>query len=230
MALLVALQLVGGLHVAAAGASAPAPLFLPTIFATRTVAAACANHTWELCTAVQLVNHSDCDAGWLADGEGYWIAKHTTGCGGPDAVAWSGAAGAYCCPPPPLPLAPGLPTKTDDAAVKAKPPSAHPMVRPTREMMLKREAEFAEKQAKKRKAKQEAETNDDDNINIQKKLHNPNHAMGGRPTREQLLKRYTDHAEVMGNLEAADAVRRASAAASSSKKSTTRSDVPKAEL
>ena len=72
------------------------PRFLPAsgankyIYATRAAAAAaCANAShvasapaMVLCKASQLTNHSMCEAGWLADGEGYWMAKATAGCGG----------------------------------------------------------------------------------------------------------------------------------------------------
>ena len=55
------------------------------------------------------MNHSLCEAGWLSDGEGYWMAKATAGCGGAGFSAWSGDAGAYCCPLPPGPGTPGRP-------------------------------------------------------------------------------------------------------------------------
>ena len=101
------------------------PRFLPAsgankyIYATRAAAAAaCANAShvasapaMVLCKASQLTNHSMCEAGWLADGEGYWMAKATAGRGGAGFSSWSGPAGAYCCPPPPPPPPPGTPGK-----------------------------------------------------------------------------------------------------------------------
>jgi hypothetical protein len=62
-----------------------------------------------LAQAHQLVNHSMCEAGWLSDAEGYWMAKATAGCGGAGFSQWSGDAGAYCCPLPPGPGTPGRP-------------------------------------------------------------------------------------------------------------------------
>ena len=50
-----------------------------------------------------------CEAGWLSDSEGYWMAKATPGCGGAGFSTWSGPAGAYCCPFPPSPGTPGRP-------------------------------------------------------------------------------------------------------------------------
>jgi hypothetical protein len=97
--------------------AAATPLFLPTAGANRYIfdsrvaaAAACKNHSKVLCPQAALVNHSMCEAGWCADYEGYWMGSPCpSGCGQSGFNDWSGAAGAYCCdPPPPLPP-PGSP-------------------------------------------------------------------------------------------------------------------------
>ena len=101
---------------AAAASAPPVPLLLPRtgtnryVYPTRAAAsAACANASLQLCAEHQLVNHSQCEAGWLADGEGYWMDKATPSCGGAGFNSWSGSAAAYCCPLPPGPGTPGRP-------------------------------------------------------------------------------------------------------------------------
>jgi hypothetical protein len=99
-----------------AGGLSAEPLFIPPsgasryIYSTRQEAAAgCRNLSKVLCSAAQLKGHSECEAGWLKDSEGYWMAKSTAGCGSAGFNAWSGPAGAYCCPAPPGPGTPGKP-------------------------------------------------------------------------------------------------------------------------
>lgn len=97
----------------AAGSTGP-QLYLPRhapdyVFTTReAAAAACAAEPGAppLCTVAELAGYDHCAGGWLADGEGYWMAEAKAGCGHPGFNNFSGPAGAYCCwrrPQPPCP-------------------------------------------------------------------------------------------------------------------------------
>jgi hypothetical protein len=80
------------------------PMLLPLrpplyIYGSRTAAAsACtASGYVGLCLKADLASHSQCDAGWASDFEGYWMAETTAGCGSKGYNTWSGPAGAWCC-------------------------------------------------------------------------------------------------------------------------------------
>ncbi|MCP4283896.1 MAG: hypothetical protein GY926_07070 [bacterium] len=65
--------------------------------------AKCAANDSRLCNKSELEGHSQCSAGHLQDGTGYWMDAADPRLGGSCGVHgynnWGGLAGAYCCPP-----------------------------------------------------------------------------------------------------------------------------------